>query len=99
MGRSQKGQFSFSTADLVSAWFGKCRCKKPHGWNVSYQKSQFKLESCGIDFLTSVEIGIGFLLKCRFSVGISFGFRDSKKFFSVFSKNFFFSGMLLYSFC
>jgi hypothetical protein len=37
-----------------------------------------QLEPCGLDFLTSVEIGFGFLLKCRFSVGIGFGFEIEK---------------------
>jgi hypothetical protein len=32
-----------------------------------------------MDFLTSVGIGIGFLLKCRFSVMISIGFGIEKK--------------------
>jgi hypothetical protein len=46
------------------------------------------LEPCGIDFLTSVGIGFGFLRKCQFSVGIGFGFgfgiAKSSRFFLVF---------------
>jgi hypothetical protein len=48
------------------------------------------VEPCGIDFWQSVGIGIGFLLKCRFSVGIGFGFEIEKspRFFSVFFRFF-----------
>jgi hypothetical protein len=51
----------------------------------------FKLEPCGIDFWQLV--GIGFLLKCRFSVGIGFGLGIEKSCrffgFSFFSDFFF----------
>jgi hypothetical protein len=45
------------------------------------------VDPCGLDFLTSVGIGIGFLRKCRFSVRIGFGFGMEKSFcvFCVFS--------------
>jgi hypothetical protein len=44
------------------------------------------LEPCGMDILTSVGIGISFLLKCRFLVGIGFGLgiEKSHRFFSGF---------------
>jgi hypothetical protein len=38
-----------------------------------------QIEPCGIDFGQSVGIGIRFLLKCRFSVGIRIGFRIEKE--------------------
>jgi hypothetical protein len=58
----------------------------------------YTLDPFGIDFLTSVGIGIGFLLKSRFSVGIGFGFgfKKSRRFFRVFSV---FSWFFRYLFC
>jgi hypothetical protein len=41
----------------------------------------YKLEPCGLEFLTSVRIGFGFLRKCRFLVGIGFRFRFFRFFF------------------
>jgi hypothetical protein len=53
------------------------------------------LEPCGIDFWQSVEIGLGFLLKCRFSVGFGFGIEKSRRFLVVFPRFFgFFGGFL-----
>jgi hypothetical protein len=48
--------------------------------------STFALEPWGINFLTSVGIGFGFLLNCRFSfeIGISFGVEKNHRFLSVF---------------
>jgi hypothetical protein len=44
------------------------------------------VEPCGIDFWQSVGIGIGFLLKCRFlvGIGIGFGIENSRQVFSGF---------------
>jgi hypothetical protein len=48
------------------------------------------IEPCGLDFWQPVRFGFGFLLKCRFSVGIGIGFGVEKgllffRFFFVFS--------------
>jgi hypothetical protein len=65
-----------------------------------------EIEPCRIDFWQSVGIGIGFLLKCRFSVGIGFGIEKVLRFFwyfvgfSVFSEKLCFvalTAMLPYS--
>jgi hypothetical protein len=54
--------------------------------SLIYQLTIEGIEPSRIDFLTSVGIGIRFLLKCRFSVGISIGFGMKKVvgFLSVF---------------
>jgi hypothetical protein len=61
------------------------------------------VEPSGIVFLTSVGIGIGFLLNCRFSVDLRIGFKIEKScwFLVGFLKGLYFAltDMLPYSFC
>jgi hypothetical protein len=61
--------------------------------------SRSQVEPCGLDFLTSVGIGIGLLLKCRFSVEIGFGFgiEKSRQFFSIFFRFFGFFRKIIFA--